>query len=895
MNQLVPVAYRTDPFDFRVIHEMKIPSGMSLAEIVGRVADIAKLPEQQFVVCINGECIESERWRYCRPKVPTQGRPIIVTLHPMPEGGGSLRTIITVLAAAALIAGTGFIGAGGIATLGLGSAATFGAGTLGASLAAAGLGLAGSLALTALTAPPLISNTAAGRVEKSVAGISENPLTALDYLSRVLGRMRVAPQFLSPPYTMLENDEVYVNGIVGLAGAYEIGGLLLNGSDVALFDDFDYSIRQGLSTDTAPDMAFNPLVIEQRPNLILSKNKFLDDDDNILDTTGGVAEAYTKWHVFTVPPPGADGRIVIRLHWPGGITAFQRDADIARGAIPIRVEIKPRSSSTWYKLPEVHFQGFSATSGSPVRQTIDLEFVDAVSATEGTTQNKKTAWLVYWRAAGGHANQRDAEAVYQAAVNNYAAKGVGRNGSDGFTIDVDQTAINPTEDIDVRVRAGTPYSRNSWTIATYVYGTADEGASLFHHYSTNLVVTNQGSPAANVVVESIASYSNENAFDFAGIASIAFKAKGIQIESLSAEFTSIVPVWDGEAWTHLPPTTSQNPAALYRDVLFGDLNSQPVPGEIVDEDNLIAWYEHCETMGYECNAVIQSQSVPQVLQLIASAGWASPRYSDLWGVVIEKNRSDDDIMQMLTPLNSRDIGTSKEYPNLPHAIRAEYFDEDEQYALRDDVIVYASGFDATNARLIESVRYDGITDAVKVAARSQLDLDQLYFRSVRYIRDVHFEGLLTPRGSLIGLTDEVIERPQRYSLVKTVLTDTGGLMTGLILEATIDLAQAATDIAGVDDLFALPDLFSGVAIQLGASIRLDSGAASTHEINEDTLTDTITFVTPFADPGIHAGQIVALGQLGKEYKRCIVMAVEPQEDNVFRLYLADEAPEIHGT
>jgi hypothetical protein len=885
MNQCLPIAYRTDPFDYSKIEQMRVAPGTSLTEIVERVAALAKIPDDSFIVCVNGEFVPQVYWHLIRTKITDAAG--VITLHPMPDGGNFGR-IAAILAAAALVVGTGFIGAAGIPILGIAG------GSLAASAAAAGFGIAGSLALSALTAPPLAPSAKTGaRAEKAIAGISANPLSPGDYLPRVLGRIRFPPPFLSMPFTTLENTEVYINGIIGLAGAYEITNLLLNGSDVALFEDFTYSIRQGFSDDAAPEMAFNPLVIENRPNFAMSKLKFQDDDDNLLDTTDGVAEAYTKWHTFTASAPGPDGRIVIRWAWNGGLTIFQRDADIARGGIAVRIEIKPRSSSTWYRLPELHFQGFGVST-SPVRQTVDLEFVDAVSSTEGTTDNKKAAWLVYWRAAGGHANQRDAEAVYQAAVNNYAAKGVARNANDGFTVDVDQTAINPNEDIDVRIRMSSPYGRSNWGITGYTYdGDANHGASLFHHYNTNEVVTNAGSPAANVIVESVASYSIENAFDYSGIASIAFRAKGIQIDSLTAEFTSIVPVWDGNAWTHSAPEASRNPAALYRDVLLGDLTSQPIPGEIIDEDNLIDWYEHCEIMDYQCNAVVQNMSVPQVLQLIASAGWASPRYADIWGVIIERSRSGEDIMQMLTPLNSTDIGTTKEYPDLPHAIRAEIFDEDEQYALRDDVVAYAPGFDATNATLIESIPYDGHTKAAKALDRAQLDIDQLHLRAIRYVRDVHFEGLLTPRGSLIGLTDEVIERPQRYSIVKEVLTG-GGLITGLVLQAVIDLAQAATDISSVEDVTTVPDL-TDPDIPLGASVRLDSGAPSAHEINEDTLTDTITFVTPFADPGIHAGQIVSLGQLGRETKRVLVMAVEPQNDEVFRLFLADEAPEIHGT
>jgi hypothetical protein len=581
-------------------------------------------------------------------------------------------------------------------------------------------------------------------------------------------------------------------------------------------------------------------------------------------------------------PPGDNGKFVFRFHWPTGMNVIDTDDSIDPGALPIRIEIKPRSSNVWYKLPEVHFRQ-RLEHNTEVRQQITLQWVDHFTFGTLSPNSQRTAWAAYWRSSPGHANVRDADGV--------------NSDSDGFIIEIVNTAMDGDEEYDVRIRAGWPFKNAAFTTSTFSYSGNLHG--FFNEYTAaGTVGSKAGSAAGLVYVESVASFNVSDPFVYSGLASISFKAKGVQIESLSAEFTSMVPVWDGISWANFQPTN--NPAALYRFAcLSPDYNSNPIPGEVIDEENLLDWFEHCNSMGYECNAVVANQSLPSVLQMIASAGWASPRFTDMWGVVMERSRVNDEIMQMLTPLNSKDLGTTKEFPRMPHAIRAEYFHDGQEFDLRDDIVVFAPGFDVNTATIYESIRYDGFTDPDLVAARAQFDINQVYLRSVRYVRDVHHEGFLTPRGSLIGLTDDVIERTHRYALIRNVLTDTNGDIIGLELETTLDLVTAAGDLFGAEDPFAVSDPFTAIN-QLGLTVRLNDGSPSTHLIVETSLTDTVTFVTPVsvdtANPSpFERGQVVALGVAGQEYKRLLVIAVEPhQGGEMFRLYLADERPELHA-
>lgn len=888
--QKIPVTYRADPFDFAGVGRFAVEPGSSLLDIVKQVTD----DPSYFIVRINGQLVEREWLARVRPKL-SDTVPVIVTLHPVAHGGKT-GNILAILATVALIVGVtavsgGLLGptSGAIGTGLLGS--SFAAGGLGATAAAAALGVVGSLAISALTAPPIQPNAEAGGEPKTIAGVSFNSISPGDYLPMVLGKIRTSPPPLMPSYTTMEEGEVYVNGNVGLAGAYEIANLWINGSPIELFDDVEYSTRQGLATDTAPSLNYTYSVQEQQPRLKLSSAK-IEPDTNSLVSATPISLSYSDWNIFNLHAPGDTGKFVIRFHWPTGMNVIGSGGGVNAGALPLRIEIKPRSSSVWYKLPELHFRQ-KEEHNSEIRQQVTLQW-GTPSAGTLSISTTSTAWSAWWKSAPGTGNERTAESIYDPGGSVNTARRVTRD-NDGFTIQIDNTAMDGDEEYDVRIRAGIPFKYvdfNASTTAAWTYnGSGTQGASFFNHYNTSDVVTKAGSAGAFIYVESIASFKVAAPFEYAGLANIAFKANGIQIDSISAEFTSIVPVWDGVTWANAAAT--QNPAALYRFVcLTTDYNSQALPGEVLDESTILEWFTECVTMDYECNAVIQNQSLPAVLQLIASAGWASPRYSDLWGVVMERSRRDEEIMQMLTPMNSRDLGTTKEFPKMPHAIRAEIFDENEEYGLRDDIVAYAPGFDVATAVVYESIRYDGITDPDKVLARAQFDINQLYLRSARYVRDVHKEGFLTPRGSLIGLADEVIEQTQRYSIIKTVQTS-GGNVTGLTLETRVDLTEAYLDQSYID-----PDvLTSGSVNALGVAIRLNDGSPSTHAINETDLTDVVTFVTPVSDTGqFEPSQIVALGIIGIEYRRMLVMGVEPHDGGeLFRLILADERPELHAT
>jgi len=358
--------------------------------------------------------------------------------------------------------------------------------------------------------------------------------------------------------------------------------------------------------------------------------------------------------------------------------------------------------------------------------------------------------------------------------------------------------------------------------------------------------------------------------------------------AMEIDFVSIGKA-DGEDWQDAP---TNNPSALYKHVLASNLNSKPLSDESIDDVNLVEFYEKCLDKGYECNYVTQQFSVDQHKQIVTQAGWAVPQQSEKWGVIQEVDRSSDDPVQYFTQRNSAGLNTSKTFSDLPHAIIAEYFDENAD-GLPGETAVYFPGYNALNSTVFESIRYDGITHFSDVRARAKLDVDQIVYRQNRYSLEANVSHLNCPRGSLVGLSNDSVASFYDSAFITEVLDDGGGNLTGLVLDQVVSFEPHPSDLYQAGDLYALTDLYADSG-STGVAIQCDDGTTITLAIDETENTNQLTFSTPLADPGnISPGYVVAIGPLYNEVKRCIVFSIERVSDLSARLTLIDEAQEIH--
>jgi hypothetical protein len=197
------------------------------------------------------------------------------------------------------------------------------------------------------------------------------------------------------------------------------------------------------------------------------------------------------------------------------------------------------------------------------------------------------------------------------------------------------------------------------------------------------------------------------------------------------------------------------------------------------------------------------------------------------------------------------------------------------------MIVYAEGYNGDGsggmiaATKLEQVSYDGLVTEDANLRRATFDLAQARLRATFYSFQVDAEVLTNTNGDLIGVQHDILTTSAGFARIKGKLGDGMGNLVGLLLDSVVPV-----------------DIASGIAIRY----RDGSGTITLKVLQtEAEETDTVTFFTPFADPGddeIGEGCLVTVGEVGSEFLRLILTDIEPGEDLTANVTCIDEAPEL---
>ncbi len=866
---------------------VKLPAGGTIHDLLSRVAGLPMevwLIGRAYVGGINE--VPRDWWKRVRPH---GGTTVAIGVTPKGGGGGGEsgggKDLVTTIGTLALLAGSALISGGLLGPAGLGLfGAAFAGGSFGAQAAALGLTVVGSLALNALAPPPLEPNLSpvggAAKQTRDIAGVTGNVAQPFEYLPTVLGAMRVSPNYVAQPYTELVDGEVIANAIVGLAGTHKIEDIQLSGAPIDDFDGVEYEVREGLSTDTPLTLVKNSGV-EEAVQTEASKFQLqttTGQEDWTLDQASP-ENSYPKWHTFK--SRGVADEVRIRLLWPQGM----KYSTGTRVLQPWVLQFREAGSSTWINGPEMLFSQKDA-SGEQLRQQIRLIWTAApVSADPHNTD--RSAVIAYgttpesyqWKPASYFDNTVDRE-----AANVDAAR-------DGFDIYLDPLTY-PKGQYEVRIKRGFTFQYSGWTFSSHSHSGF---TARFYDVDTSAapyeVALSPASYSATAFIDTIVTWNVDYPFNQTGLTLIAVRAKYHKITEISAKFTTRCPIFSGGNWNTVAATN--NPAALYRYVLTSDLNADPIDETMLDDDELEDWYDDCASAGYVCNLVAQNQSDMQVAQIVASAGWASPRQSDTWGIVQEKDTSADDPVQVFTHRNIRGLTVENAYADLPHAIRAQINDEAGDYKPAEE-LVYRDGYSAANATRFDSVTYKGVTNRAKVRARAILDLRQLIHRQKKYTFETNIGHLVSPRGTLVALAHDALSQTYDAGWIQSV-TRVGDTVTAIRMDSVMRIVAAPLDVFSAANVFDLADIFADSGAS-GITIQLADGSTVLAAIDETEDSAVLTPVTPISDASglIQPGLVCSVGRLGTEHRRCKVFSVERTADLNARVVLIDEAPEIHA-
>jgi hypothetical protein len=573
---------------------------------------------------INGEEVPRELWSYVRPKVATDECPIVVSLHWSLQGGGrggsggGLKAVVGIVAALALVVITAGIAAGAIPFLAGGLSATgglFGAGSISAAVLAGAVGLVGSLAISALTAPPSQGPGGQGSAgliddsntdQKESAGAQGNALEPGGAVPRVIGHRKVYPPFACEPLVELVERDEFVEAVYVLNGPHKIEDIRLDGVPITEANDVTYELREGWEDDL-PLTSITRHGRTAQPGIEMSVHQVFPTAQSTLLNQGSPRLSCPVWHGVTTR--NAPDEIWIHLALPSGISSAGGGTELG---IPFRMRMRRKGAGDWINFPEFHI---SDATISQLRREVRIrwrsaESIQSVPATggfiwagqginltgfDGDTSNADTIWNAhshFVQSSGGHLYSGVESATILKNINLFYNRVE-------FYLD---EAVFPKGIYEVQLKRGSIYTSSSFTKSSYLYAGSYLNSNFFTWYLSGSTATasgNRANIADRVGMVRVISVWNQAPIQTKRWATIAIKARNRSISRLSIIASGYVPDWIGDTTS----ATVVNGNDDYTKLL---LHFENVAGTAVFRDSSLEQHGDATVGG---NAVLSSAQV----------------------------------------------------------------------------------------------------------------------------------------------------------------------------------------------------------------------------------------------------------------------------------------------
>ena len=871
----VLAVYR-EPFSFEPV-VARLPEGLALSDLLARMPGLPDDFAARGVICINGHRAPRDLWGCIRPKAVANGVPVEVTFHAPPEGGGedTGKQILALVASIALLAVTSGIAANGVKFLGIAGKSPM------AYALAVGVSYVGSLALSALTAPP-VAKESARQTDLANASVEGNVLAADAPIPRVVGERKIFPPFAAEPYTYFDGPDEVVEAVVCLSGPHRLNDIRVGSAPIAAVG-IEYEAREGWPGDTPLTMIRRQAKTESLQSELRGHVVSDSDGSQLQSTTGDISAALPQ-PVILATRQGPD---LHQIHIAFAQGLHEKGSETVRLRVPLRLQIRQVGASDWINLPELHFQ---AASIRQLRATIELNWAtDSGAPTAGTNEG----WVEARHTSPG---QTAAPASVDYVADSYfigagdAYLAAGNTGTTGvqhvymdrykarFALD---PAIFPRGRYEINLIRGAVISTSAYSSSGYTVSGSVWDLFGYRGSPARLPRTRDGVGDTLYLLRSVSVW-NEPPVAKGGLALIAIRARNRALDSISTIAGGWVRDWDGTAWRTWVVT--DNPAPHLRDVLAGDLNANGVPGSMIDDATLVTW----RAAGWKCNAVIEGQSVGEAATLIAACGYARPYMSEIMGIARDYDRSAEAPVQIFTPRNSASFSWSKAFPRLPDGLRVTFREALTDYQERQ-IVVARRGF-VGDPVLLEQVSYEGPVTEAEARARAIYDLDQGMYRNTFYSLDAPAEAVVCRMGDLVGIQHDLLTEQQGAGRIIAIQTS-GGSIVSLDLDCKVPI-QNEVDLLSVADILAVPDVLA-IGAKTALIIRGESGPSNALALTNATgETDHLVLATPLAPSAAYVGALAVVGPVSTTVLRTVVLNIEPKEDLSATLTFVDEAPKI---
>src|SRR5690625_2724243 len=678
---------------------------------------------------VNGEPWGRDRWSEPLPAG-------VVNLFVSPHGSDSLRVVAMIgVAIAAAYTGGAAGGLAGSLGFGAGAQAAF---TVGASVAVT---VAGSLAVNSLIPPKLpdTPDSANSTVAKSLTG-TQNRMNPYGVIPRVYGNPRWYPPLAARPVTEVSGDDQYLRMLLCLGygplrvGTHTVGqgyGKITQASSLPAG-----TIRIGeTALDEFEDVEFEIGTVDQMT--LFSQDVQEEAVSVALDFQLKENRGENRWfndNVSAVRTTATNtSEISLDLVFPNGLYAINSKGKTNQGSplIDFKIEYAPTGTNNWAQVP----------GDSPPRRDPERVWVwdfDPVFGNQGHWEDGPIVDPagLYTQVVGPVKQTLRRTYRWQVEPGQYDVRVTRvrtyRDDHEVFQSDAVWTALRS-------IREQKPWGKGDTVLMALRIRATDQ-------------------------------------------------LNGV-IDQLNIRTQAVVREWAGSS-SSLQATS--NPAWAYLDAMTGAQVGRKIALNHIDIARLQDWASWCDSQGLRYHWVHDSpETLLDRLRAIAAAGQASFSLQDgLYGVVRDNPQAE--VRQVITPRNAAGFESSRQYRNLPHALRVKYIDPDtwldaERIVCRDGYYDPSSNDPippgAQPATVFEDLQTQGVASADEAWHHGQYFMRQAILRPEAFQVQMDWENLALTRGDRARLAYDAILVGQAWGRIKEISGNTITLDEQVEMEA----------------------------------------------------------------------------------------------------------------
>lgn len=751
-------------------------------------------------------------------------------------------------------------------------------GTFGAALVSTAITVGAALAANALfpaEAPTLAAagqSPAFGQDKSSTfrnVDSDSNILAKEGYLPMVFGKRRLSLTEIAQPRPFLQDGIQSIDRLFALDGAHKISDIQIDGSPVGDLDSVTTQIIEGFEADPTDTFITK---ISNLQSIGEALSSFALDGTSLVDQDTP-ANSKPRWTRFSTASDSKLEEITIRLRVE---SLFKSDSASGNVRLPARLRFRPKGSTgAWTNLPEVHMVGRTTqTVLQEIRIRWDSEFGSSAAVGDISHEFFYTvpAATSGTLSSGATGAQWTADAAFTSDTV--------RAGRDGIRVTLNEDTFSKQE-YEFEIKRGAVINQSDFSTSNYtISGTVH---SFFEAYSSGgwRIHAEQGVYPARLTADFALALVDRKPCQKPGTCLIALRSVGQSVRNVTALCERYVNDWDGAGWNTL--TVSENPATHFRQLTHDYLTYHGINTDLIPSDEFVAWRAEAIARGYKVSAVAGGETIADVWDQIAAAGFARKKLSDIFGIDWFRDRSGDRPVQVFSPRNAS-ISFEWNHRPQPLGIRSKFQNEDTGY--RDDELqvsnpIYASerGYDVRT--------YRSIADPDLAEMRAFFDLLQAQYQTRRvYMVETALEGMMCDRGDLIGIVSDLVDDSSSGTRISSVLSNT-------TFEIDQILPPVPTEnLFSSDDLFAEGNLFD-IGLRSIALIPTPTGTQEVTVVGVQGRTIRVSPAIDIADPQDLKGSHIIIGTRERLMRRVIVGEVVRGQEERATLVCVDEAPEIY--